>query len=301
MTTHHVVRRAALAVAALIAVVSLTPASPAAAATVTDSWPAVVGTGGSNGTATIRAFGTSGGSLVLGLRRLARSSTYAVNVYRGTCRERGTRLLALPSFRTTTTGTAVRTIALTASQVTTVTKFLRPTRAAVVIGSGSAARCGTFLKSTTARPQLWFQPLPLWDNAPPGGSLDFMDLFRRDAPWKTASGHVQVIEFCICWIEDDDPLSDAQLRQVFADLERRGIALALYAGALPVDECGVGWMEGSRPDDFALNLFKRIRAVGVRGNELRSNGRRRKRGSLVTPGDRERDGLADQRAPGGVE
>lgn len=262
MTTHHVTPAAALVVSVLVSLVSLAPARPAAAATVTDSWPAVVGTGGDNGTATVRAFGTSGGSLVLKLRRLARSSTYAVSVYRGTCRERGTRLLSLPAIRTTSTGTAIRTITLTAPQIATVAKFLRTTRAAVVIGSGAAARCGTFLKSTTARPQLWFQPLPPWVNAPPGGSIDFTDLFRRDAPWRTAAGHVQVIEFCVFCFEDDDPLSLAQLRQVYADLERRGIAVAIYAGALPVTDCGVGWMEGTAPDDFGLQAFERIRAAG---------------------------------------
>ena len=64
-----------------------------------------------------------------------------------------------------------------------------------------------------------------------------MDLFTPDAPWTTAANGVRVFELYGEWLGRD--ATDEQVRQVVADLNRRGIAIALAGGALaPVDCAG---------------------------------------------------------------
>jgi hypothetical protein len=91
----------------------------------------------------------------------------------------------------------------------------------------------------SAEPQVWFAALDpvLRPEVGYGGSPQYMELFSPRAPWERAASHVGVIKVYGQWI---DHASDADLQRQFADLKRRGIALALEFGAMSAERCGMG-------------------------------------------------------------
>jgi hypothetical protein len=113
---------------------------------------------------------------------------------------------------------------------------------------------------TAGTPQVWFCPLDSYfrQSVGYGGSPQYMSLFTPDAPWSKAAAHTNVFKFYSQWIHQ---ASDADLRAEFADLNRRGIALALEAGALTASsECGRG-VEGQGGEGL-LKLALRIKQNG---------------------------------------
>jgi len=113
------------------------------------------------------------------------------------------------------------------------------------------------------RPLIWFGPLPPMPTGPGRpftGSNDFMSLFKPDSPWQTAARHVQVFKLYGEWVAYD--ATDAQLRQVVADLNQRRLALAVEAGPLdPAGDCGVG-VESFAGIQEGLKISNRITAAG---------------------------------------
>ncbi len=113
------------------------------------------------------------------------------------------------------------------------------------------------------RPLVWFAPLPPMPTGPGRpfiGSDDFMDLFKPDAPWSQAGSHIQVFKLYGEWVAYD--ASDGQLRQVVADLNRRGIAIAVEAGPLnPTSECGQG-VESFAGTQEGQHIAQRIKDAG---------------------------------------
>jgi hypothetical protein len=92
------------------------------------------------------------------------------------------------------------------------------------------------------------------------GSEDFMALFEPDAPWQNAAERIQVFKLYGEWVAYQ--ATDAELRQVVADLKRRGLALAVEAGPLdPPADCGQG-IEGFAGTEEGLNIARRIKAAG---------------------------------------
>lgn len=91
---------------------------------------------------------------------------------------------------------------------------------------------------------IWFCPLdPLVrPQLGYGGAPDYMALFTPGAPWQAAASHVGVFKIYPQWAEQ---ATDEQLRAQFADLKRRGIALALEYGVITATaRCGYdveGW------------------------------------------------------------
>jgi len=79
---------------------------------------------------------------------------------------------------------------------------------------------------------VWFAPL--WQS-PDYSSVDYFDLFSPSAPWSTAASHVQIFKIYSQLLE---AVSDDQLQKLFADLDRRGIALALEFPPLVSENCG---------------------------------------------------------------
>ena len=114
----------------------------------------------------------------------------------------------------------------------------------------------------------WFAPLPplLVDEGRPFiGSEDFMDLFTQDALWAKAAEYVHVFEFYGEWVENVPwtvHATDAELEQAVADLNGRGIAIAVEMSPLTrPDSCGTGvesW--GGLPG--GLNVANRIKKAG---------------------------------------
>jgi hypothetical protein len=106
-----------------------------------------------------------------------------------------------------------------------------------------------------APPRAWFAPFPpnLW---PHYGSVDYVDLFSPSAPWSAAASRIQVFKLYPYTLS----LPDFDLKNLFADLKRRHIAVGLEQGGLmPMGST-------TCPGDFdgvnALGYAKRIRDLG---------------------------------------
>jgi YVTN family beta-propeller protein len=123
--------------------VALTAAPVTNAATTSDAWLAKVGSSGANGTATLTAYTTGTGRIVLKFAKLKASTTHAVTLLKTSCS--GAKLLSLPSIKTTSKGAAARTSNLTASQVSAIKKATTGSaKIAVRVGTGRTAKCGVF-------------------------------------------------------------------------------------------------------------------------------------------------------------
>lgn len=127
-------------------VLSVSLAAPVAAATVNQAWLARLG--GSSavyGTVTVNAYTTGNGVALLRLKALARATAYSSGLYRGSCASLGSRIVAMPVIRTTSTGTLAYNASLSASVVSAIrTATKSPGRMAFVLGAGSLRKCATF-------------------------------------------------------------------------------------------------------------------------------------------------------------
>ena len=243
------------------------PPTVAAASTRLDfAWRASVGTGGGNGSATVRAFDTARGSVILSLRRLTPSARYAVVIRRGACASLGTQVTAVGTFTATKSGALSATAPLTTAQVAAVRNAAVGTRrVSLVAGTGSRARCGALAKSRAVTPQIWFGPLPGWNDLPYVGSTDYKALFDANAAWPRVAGRTHVFKFYTQWITHPAHLggaTDAELRRELAALRARDIAIAIENGPLtPEGGCGVN-VEGFGGAQLALRAIGRIASLG---------------------------------------
>jgi hypothetical protein len=112
-------------------------------------------------------------------------------------------------------------------------------------------------------PLVWFAPQApgIWPDGRTG-VVDFIKLFTPSAPWSEAASHVQVFKIANSQFLGNLPgvLTDIQWRQVFADLKRREIDLAIEWGPLTPEGCGVG-MEGFDGAQ-GLDMANKIKALG---------------------------------------
>ena len=125
----------------------MTVVAPANAATVGASWRAKMGSAGANGTATIQAYTTGSGSLVLKLAKLKAAAYLPVTLSKGTCASVGATLIRFPAIRTTRSGAAARTSSLTAFQVRQIKAVTTGNgRIAIRVGSRTTGgvKCGVF-------------------------------------------------------------------------------------------------------------------------------------------------------------
>jgi hypothetical protein len=117
----------------------------------------------------------------------------------------------------------------------------------------------------TDKPLAWFAPLP---RAPADGSpnvtvgtTDFMDLFQASAPWTQAAGHTRVVKLNCGSIQRQ--LTDAQLSTILAEIDRRGMFLAVEGGPLQAvgrGRCGDG-VEGFAQDE-SYACLRHIQQLG---------------------------------------
>lgn len=93
-----------------------------------------------------------------------------------------------------------------------------------------------------------------------------MELFEPDAAWAQAADRVYVFKLYGEWVGDDPwtvHASDAELRQVILDLNRRGIALAMEAGPLAATSvCGQGIEGFGGGVRIGIRDANRIKAAG---------------------------------------
>lgn len=119
------------------------------------------------------------------------------------------------------------------------------------------------VSAVTARgqsPLIWFCPLdPLVrPEVGYGGSPQYMELFSTEAAWTQAAARVSVYKIYPQWVTQ---ATDEELKTQFADLKRRGIALALEWGMLTAPEnCGRG-VEGFG-GQATLGALRRIQRLG---------------------------------------
>ena len=102
--------------------------------------------------------------------------------------------------------------------------------------------------------------------APPTTAVDRLDMFKPDAPWRTAASHTQVFKFYAN--PAFNSASQEVVNQIVADLNRRGIAIALETGVInvaasPHPACG-GWgmVEGYGPVAMHETIARKIRKAG---------------------------------------
>ena len=108
----------------------------------------------------------------------------------------------------------------------------------------------------------WFgplPPLPQYTGRMFIGSEDFMQLFESDAPWQSTASQIQVFKLYGEWVSNHP--NDAQLKQVIADLNRRGLAIAIETGPLDPDGCGEG-VEGFAGVQSSLQMVRAIKSAG---------------------------------------
>jgi hypothetical protein len=113
---------------------------------------------------------------------------------------------------------------------------------------------------------IWFCPQASIPPSPLARAVDFMDLFRPDAPWKRAASHVKVFKLYPSYAAQ---VPQSELDSVITDLKRRGIAIALEAGVMnvdnknPVPACGgFGLVEGYGTLAQAGNICAKIKKAG---------------------------------------
>jgi hypothetical protein len=113
-------------------------------------------------------------------------------------------------------------------------------------------------RSHAATPEIWFGPLQAYNNRFHGrvGVSDFQDLFQPDAPWQRAVSNIQVFEIGIPYMRT---ASDDDLRQMFAFLKHRHIALAIGIGLLP-NNSQCPHVEGQ--DNDQLKIARRFKSLG---------------------------------------
>ena len=271
-------RLTALAVGPLL-VLSIAPAgagtppqltaSTASSVRVESAWGASIGSNGTNGRVTVRAFDTARGSVVLSFRRLTPSTNYAVTIRRGACSALGKQVVAIGTFTATESGVLAATAPLTTAQVAAIRDAAVGTRrVSLVAGSGARVRCGTLAKSPAVSPQVWFGPLTehTFPWKPNGGSIDFDALFAANAPWPRVAGRTQVFIFYADSVGAET--STAELRRMIDALKARQIRIALEWGPLaPQDGCGVD-ADGLDLDGFnggaagLLPLIRRVTSLG---------------------------------------
>ena len=101
-------------------------------------------------------------------------------------------------------------------------------------------------------------------------SYDYASLFTPEAPWQKASHYVQVFKASTQWLMN---APDAVLTEMFADLQRRNIALAVEALMTPQTSstsCGRG-VEGYSDTTTISNLVRRVQRIGWNA-DLRCHG-----------------------------
>jgi hypothetical protein len=132
---------------------------------------------------------------------------------------------------------------------------------AIIFTAAFLALCCSPMAANAAVLQVWFAGLdPISRHAKfPNTPSDYMAMFQPDAPWHRAAAAVQVFELGPRFVTE---APDTTLAQVFADLKRRHIAVAIGASWLPGgDACGKG-VEGFMHPGTAESVANRIHRLG---------------------------------------
>lgn len=109
-------------------------------------------------------------------------------------------------------------------------------------------------------PEIWFAPLDqeFRPNLNGGGSVDYMDLFRPDAPWPNAASRVNVFNLNGWFIGH---ASDSDIQTAVSWLRQHRMKIATNLGLLTAREtCGKG-IEGYS-SNYSLFVVSRLKRLG---------------------------------------
>ena len=121
----------------------------------------------------------------------------------------------------------------------------------------------TSVNEASAASEIWLGPQALPPPLP--AAVDYMDMFKPDAPWKVAAVHVQVFMLPGAFVTHTSP---EQLNTVVTDLKNRGMAIALAVGVMnvphnPASGCGgLGNVEGYGTVPMATKISRMIKNAG---------------------------------------
>jgi hypothetical protein len=143
-------RRRGIAILTAVTMLLTFATAPASAITLQRTWSAKMGSSGSNGTITLKAYTNGVGSIRYGLKGLRAYATYSVQIRYGTCTSLGSVAAGPASVRTSATGTVARADNLYPWLMTRIWPAARKTSFVVRIVSGTSIRCGgfTFARAT---------------------------------------------------------------------------------------------------------------------------------------------------------
>jgi hypothetical protein len=137
-------RRGGTAILISLAILLAFTSAPVSAITLQRTWSAKLGSSGSNGTITLKAYTNGVGSIRYSLRGLKASATYSVQIRNGTCARLGSLAARLTSVRTSATRTVTRLDNLSSGQMFWIWSAARRSSFVVRIVSGTSIRCGGF-------------------------------------------------------------------------------------------------------------------------------------------------------------
>jgi hypothetical protein len=135
---------------ALAMLMTIAPA-PASALTLQRTWSAKVGSNGSNGRITLKAYTNGVGSIGYALKGLRANATYGVQIRNGTCASPGTIAARPPAVRTSASGTVARTDTLLPWLMTRIWPAARRSSFIIRVVNATSIRCGAFTFARATR------------------------------------------------------------------------------------------------------------------------------------------------------
>ena len=140
-----------IAIVIALATLLTVAASPASALTLQRTWSAKIGSSGSNGSITLKAYTNGVASIRYSLKGLRADASYSVQIRSGTCAAPGTIAARPPTVRTSSSGTVARTDNLLPWMVTKIWPAARKTSFIVRVVNGTSIRCGAFTFARATR------------------------------------------------------------------------------------------------------------------------------------------------------
>ena len=91
-------------------------------------------------------------------------------------------------------------------------------------------------------------------------SVDFMDLFKPDAPWQTVAGHTKVFKIGPGFVQQG---KEEDLKRIFSELQRRHIGLVVEIGFLTTSDHCAARNEAYGPPGLVEGLLMRLKRLGA--------------------------------------
>jgi len=165
--------RALLVVATLVFAIGLVVPSASATSALRRTFHATLGAGAHYGSVTILAYMAGDALSQTTLQHLKPDATYSVRIYAGACNRLGPLARTLPSMRTDASGSATRTLAISAGKMNNVWGYVRSQPVVIRFVSGSSVVCGRLSFPVVTRVVISAYKIDLAVVEPPGSTARF--------------------------------------------------------------------------------------------------------------------------------